>query len=311
MLDGKVGFLDRSLKWTIPPQFAVARSFHDGYAAVQFFDPHGQPGRWGFIDRRGKPVWSDDTGTFLELGDFNDGRAKALVQGAGPDGEALWGYLNKRFRFEIEPTFRSARDFTNHVAAVEYQNQGWGFISRNGNWEIEPTFDDADDFDTRLAMIRHQGKYGYIDRAGKTGIYPQFDRAEPFRLGLARVSREESFAYLGPTATVLWDPLLPLENRFRRGLTDRTAGAQFSKALRAGRTTNPYEFRKLPGWQPQATIPYDPEHLYEERLPPLPHGGLLPPPTSPPTDENETPPTTQPGEYLKLTEPTEVIRLDP
>ncbi len=299
MLGGKVGYLNRNMEWTIPPRFASARSFHDGRAAVQYFTDEGVPGNWGFIDRRGEPLWTDDSGRVLELGDYNDGRAKVLVGSAAddPSGEALWGYLDQRYELVIQPRFRSARDFTDEVAAVELGSDGWGYIRRDGSWTITPQFDDADDFDDRLAMIRHNGLYGYIDKAGRTGLYPQFRGAEPFLFGYARVARDQSFAYVHESGYVLWDPLVAQRRIVRDTLVDATAGAQIQRQVAAGDTVERYLYRKIPEWRPQAPIPYEPEFRYEEKLPPPPRGGLI----EVIEDADDT-------DVIERTEPTETLK---
>ena len=53
------------------------------------------------------------------------------------DEQGLWGYINAKGEWVIEPQFDHATDFyASDYAMVE--SGGWGFIDRNGNWAVEP-----------------------------------------------------------------------------------------------------------------------------------------------------------------------------
>ena len=221
--DGKAGFINRAGKLKIPLQYKRVRSFHDGYAAVQF--PNDT---WGYINKAGKVAWHDKSGNVKQLGDFHEGYAK--VQGKVKD-KLVWGYINKAFRFRVDPAFEEARDFHFGMAAVKTQGK-WGFITEAGRWAIEPQFDAVDDFDDAVhssdfeegeadrgerngrdlstastyALVKVDGRWGHLNRVGKGGLVPQFKKADPFFRGLARVSRDDSFAYVSETGKVRFDP---------------------------------------------------------------------------------------------------------
>ncbi|MDI6853876.1 MAG: WG repeat-containing protein [Deltaproteobacteria bacterium] len=69
---GEWGFIDRTGKVVIPPQFRYARAFHEGRAAVQVGD------RFDFIDETGKVVIQAQ---FDRVEDFADGLAKEQLEG--------------------------------------------------------------------------------------------------------------------------------------------------------------------------------------------------------------------------------------
>ena len=67
--DGKWGYIDKSGKFVIDPQFDYAEGFSEGLAAVRSGDE--KTGKWGFIDRSGKyaitPQWDHATPVFQEV----------------------------------------------------------------------------------------------------------------------------------------------------------------------------------------------------------------------------------------------------
>ena len=63
----KYGFIDKSGKVVIEPQFDDAEDFSEGLAQV------GKDGKWGFIDKSGKVVIEPQ---YDYVGDFSEGLAK-------------------------------------------------------------------------------------------------------------------------------------------------------------------------------------------------------------------------------------------
>lgn len=284
----RCGFVNRAGDLKIPLQFKKVRSFHNGFAAVQLPDD-----RWGYIDKRGKVVWVDDTGRVRLLGDFHEQYARVQVELR--NGVIRWGYLTRGFRYRLDPVYEDARDFSDGIAAVK-QDGKWGFIYGNGKWVIQPQFDDADDFDDAegsndfdsdraerekqdgrdlstaglYAMVKLDGRWGYINRAANGGLVPQFKDAEPFFRGLARVERDGSFAYVGETGQVRWDPRVAVN----LGFVDRTGKekarlAQIGNTQVGGQTNDNPANEVIPAPPPrkQAEVPYVSEAKYEEMLP--------------------------------------------
>lgn len=286
MLDDKCGFIDRRGEVVVPLQFKSVRSFHNGFAAVQLPDD-----RWGYIDKRGRLKWVDDSGRVTMLGDFHEGQAR--VKAKLRDGVERWGYLSLAFRFAVDPVFEDARDFHNDYAAVK-QGGKWGYIHRNGRWLIEPQFDDADDFDDAVAsddfldpsqrereqrngrrtdrrdnqtaglyaMVKLDGRYGYVNVAANQGLVPQFVYAEPFYLGLAQVSRGNSFAYVTEQGQVRFDPLAA-----PGGIIDRTLQDQARQDALRDTSARQNAVQPPPPDRRPYRVPYPPEFKYEEVLP--------------------------------------------
>jgi WG repeat protein len=253
MKGGQCGFVNTAGDLDIPMRFASVRSFHNGFAAVRLPSPPGTPGRYGYIDRRGRLVYEDRTGQVAELGDFHEGLARIKVEGK-------WGYLGRSFKVRIEPRFDQARDFTQGLAAIRIAGR-WGYIDKTGRSMTAQTFDSADDFDDTLAMVGLAGRVGYINRVGDRGIEPQFGSARPFFRGYARVDHGPSFGYITVSGSVVWNPEAALLGFINNRSTERAAVAQ-GRYVTHNRTVAPPPMRE------PIPEPYPPDHLYDEVLPP-------------------------------------------
>jgi hypothetical protein len=108
MSGGKYGYIDKSAKVAIPPQFDRAGLFAEGMAAVAVGN------RWGYIDRSGKLAIPPQ----FDLADpFSQG--VALV-GIGPK----LGYIDKNGKFIINPRYDGAGQFGNGLAPVLVNGTG-------------------------------------------------------------------------------------------------------------------------------------------------------------------------------------------
>ena len=253
-LKGRCGFINRKGDLAIPLRYQRVRSFHQGLAMVQLPSQRpGRPGVMGYIRKDGRWAFRDDGRRFQDLGDFNQGLARAESGGK-------WGYINRAFKWQIEPRFDGARDFTDGLAAVKV-GERWGYIDKRGELVVAPRYTFADDFDDTLALVRMGDRFGYVDRRGRVAIAPQFKRAEPFFRDYAKVSHPPSFGYIGLSGNVIWDPRAPLESitdlrlREKARLSTEPELSPGNRRLRLPRAREP---------KPR---PYAPDFVYEEQLP--------------------------------------------
>ena len=97
-VNGKFGYINRSGKMAIQPQFDDAQEYAGGFAAVSM----GK--RWGYVDTQGKLVIAPQ----FDLADpYSDGYA---MVGAGP----RLGYIDKAGKYVINPQYEGA----GHLAKV-------------------------------------------------------------------------------------------------------------------------------------------------------------------------------------------------
>ncbi|MEZ4700349.1 MAG: WG repeat-containing protein [Rhodothermales bacterium] len=161
------GFIDESGNMVVDFQYAEARSFSDGMAAIKISDS------WGFIDPGNNAKIPPK---YIEAGDFSEG----LV--AVRENTNTWGYADKSGRMVIEPQFEDARPFSEGRAAVLIDGF-WGYIDKSGNVIAQPDFDVASPFHKGLAQVIIETRdpnnenniitnIGYLGRDGKYVWYP-------------------------------------------------------------------------------------------------------------------------------------------
>ncbi|NNE45226.1 MAG: WG repeat-containing protein [Rhodothermales bacterium] len=158
--DDSYGFIDRDGNPVIPAQYASARAFSEGKAAIKISD------RWGFIDRQKKTVISPK---YISAGSF--GNKLAPVR----DGGNSWGYVDATGTMVIQPSYEDARSFNDGVAAV-MMNQKWGYIDRDGNQLVATEFDEVSDFENGMGrvvrLVGERTTFGYVDAHGKYVWFP-------------------------------------------------------------------------------------------------------------------------------------------
>jgi hypothetical protein len=188
------GYIDKTGKMVIPPQFGLARDFSEGLASVSESEGSGGAG-YGYIDKTGAWVVAPQ---FSDAGPFADGLAAVCIsEKSDPNLPGTWGFIDKSGAWAFRPRFVSADAFSEGLAMVgETDASGvtkYGYVDKTGAWAIEPTFADAEAFSQGLAAVQAaDGSYawGYIDRTGAWVIRPRFGRADSFAPGgLALVSR--------------------------------------------------------------------------------------------------------------------------
>jgi hypothetical protein len=148
---GKWGYIDKSGRWVIPPQFDSAWMFHEGLAIVR----RGR--QVDCIDRTGHTVFA--TGLSVD-GPFSEGLAPVCDRAS-----ARRGCIDRSGRLAVPTEFDGSMTFHEGVARAVVHDR-CGFINPRGKWVIPPRFKVAHDFHHGLALVEEDGREGYIDRAG-------------------------------------------------------------------------------------------------------------------------------------------------
>ncbi len=179
----KYGFIDRTGRLAIKPQFESVQHFSEGRAFVWFGDT-----RHAYIDETGNVVAKTGYMFADEDTNFHEGLAPSCTD------DDMCGYIDRDGNVVIPRQFKAAdvpsnalHRFSEGLAAVEVDGK-LGYIDKAGKWIIEPQFHSAEPFFEGLAAVEVDGKYGFIDRRGKFIIRPQYDLATRFSEGLARVN---------------------------------------------------------------------------------------------------------------------------
>jgi hypothetical protein len=193
VVNGKWGFINKTGKVIIKPQFDDAGCFREGLAPVE------KNGKWGYIDKKGNLAvdFKWDWGW-----DFYENRALVMLADK-------WGYIDTKGAIVIEPQFDVASSFSEGLAKVgirterkkAIENFDWGYIDKQGKWIIKqgiaPVYHPVGDFNNGLAHVHIlKGYYGnnviaedgYIDKSGRVIKMPTFDaQASDFHEGLAQI----------------------------------------------------------------------------------------------------------------------------
>lgn len=208
-IDGKKGYIDRTGKAAIPPQFTYAYPFSEGKAAATK-DSTGDTG-WGYIDK---------TGLWIVEPRFQ--WASAFSEGLAPVNRSRdCVYVDERGKLTLQPRIPPGEsdcatvwgDFVNGLSRWKFGRK-YGFIDRTGKTVIEPKFDLTFHFSEGVAAVMVGDKWGYIDTSGKMVIQPMpLMRAEDFHNGLAFVSTKDGkYGYIDKSGKYVWTPTLLYRN---------------------------------------------------------------------------------------------------
>jgi hypothetical protein len=187
-LNEKVGFVDATGKFAIPPKFLEGGSFVDGLAPVrageEYENTHcGQPGynpnsNHGYIDRQGEFIIAPQ---FTHAEPFSEGLAAVGIRDA-KTGREKWGYIDRTGKFVIPLQFDgllgSGQAFSEGLAAVPVadnkpqRNPLVGYIDRTGKFAVQPQFHSHAPFDGGLASAEVY-YYGDVDFSG-----PEFSQEQ-------------------------------------------------------------------------------------------------------------------------------------
>ena len=129
------GYIDKTGKIVIEPQFSTAWRFHDGVARV------GKDGKWGMIDKNGNVVVP-----------FEYDRKPSGV-----------GY-----------TYNVHEASEGLILAYDAPNGYWGYYDTKGNVAIPFQYAQAEDFQGGCAKVRLGQKETYIDKNGRDIIPDQY-----------------------------------------------------------------------------------------------------------------------------------------
>lgn len=235
------GYIDRSGKLVVEKQYQFADDFSEGLAGVVVRNQFGFINKKGemviaprFTPRRGDYSWSGTVATSR----FAEGLAPVTTSSAF-ETIKIYGYIDKKGVFVIEPQFLGAQLFSEGLALVvkwdaetrEITRAGW--INKAGQWVVTEvqnrlsstaftkTFIDPRGFlDWRYSeglvpfyVYTAEGKplHGYMDRNGKVVIEPRaLNKIGPFLGGLARVyvngdeGSSDDYGYINKAGQFIW-----------------------------------------------------------------------------------------------------------
>ena len=223
--DGRCGFLDRTNKWVIRPQFITAGGFFDGLAAVSKV-----PGKWYYINEKGEQFTSYQ---FEKASNFLNGFACVRLGGKT-------GYLSRKgnlihmsVMWDDDSIDGFWGQFSEGLGSYK-KGKLYGYIDETGIEVIPAQFDFVNAFKDGLAEVQIGHKQGMIGRDGKFVINPKylligpygFEGGEfgkvkifgPFRDGLAVVSIAGKRRCIRPDGSYAFSDEYDWSGNFSEGL---------------------------------------------------------------------------------------------
>jgi hypothetical protein len=213
-LGGQYGYIDKTGKVAIKPQFRAALAFANGLAPAQdikerwgYINPKGEwaipakyevalpfaenlgvvrlDGKYGAVDKSGKVVIAP---TYVGMSQFSDGVSAVLMthQHNGPFVSTAWGFIDREGKYIISPRFENVTTFADGLIGLRKLGGNWGFIDLKQQQVIVPQFSEVSGFSEGLSGARDRNmRWGFIDRSGTFVIKPQFINVTPFSEGKA------------------------------------------------------------------------------------------------------------------------------
>lgn len=169
-VNGKFGYIDEKGSYAVNPKYKSATIFSEDRAWVV-----GEGSAPTLIDRDGKELFDMKDVEFVSP--YYDGLAKVEV--IGENGKLLYGFINKKGEYVVNPIYEYAGNFSDGMAAISGEGKE-GYINTSGKIIInDTTFSREGSFYDGHAFVGIREKdysltYGVIDRTGKYLINPQF-----------------------------------------------------------------------------------------------------------------------------------------
>ncbi len=246
LVNRKYGYIDKTGKLAIAPQYENAWSFSEGLAAVQVGE------KWGYIDTKGNLVIQPQ---FTSVDAFSEGLAKVSV-------DNRVGFIDKTGKLVIANNFDYSFGFSEGLAVV-WVDQQESYIDKTGKllMPLEThRLGSLGSFSEGLATIKIDGKYGFIDKTGKIVIEPQFEEAKPFSEGLAAVkvrgSQYSQWGYIDKTGKLVIEPKFFNVQRFSEGLAGVLLDNQWGFIDKTGSVVVPSKFSGPMSFDGNAVEPF-------------------------------------------------------
>jgi hypothetical protein len=201
---GKVGYIDRSGKIVIAPQFAAGASFSEGVAVVWVETPDYAFPLAGVIDPSGSWVIPPQ---FDRIGDFHEGFARAKLN----DQLGTWVLLSRSGTVrrvpsrDVSPNSMSIGEVSEGLVSFSPTGDKFGFMDTAAALAIQPIYTRVRPFHEGLAAVCLE-KCGFVDTHGQIVIPLKYEATLDFRKGRARVCAEEKCGYVSKTGLFTQSP---------------------------------------------------------------------------------------------------------
>ncbi|KAK3582429.1 hypothetical protein CHS0354_023975 [Potamilus streckersoni] len=211
----KYGYINQEGRFVIELQYADAKPFSNGMAAVGIKSNDGGL-LFGFIDSTGymavPPIFSQVKPFY---------RGVALVASfQDKKGELLWGLINKKGEYLVRPSFLQVRQFKSGLAGVSLKSKSdtetWGFIRTSGEFAIAHRFEWVGDFEGVVCPVKYKGKFYFLLKNDRLLTSKQFDQVGMFRDGFAKVLMNGKWGHIDKTGDFISSAEFDEVGDFRR-----------------------------------------------------------------------------------------------
>lgn len=200
--NGKQGYINKTGKVVISPQYKKVKGFSEGFAPV--YDVNGM---W-IIDKKGNKLTQNK---YFRVDYFSNGLAAASLY---KNGSFKDGFLDRSGKFKIitDQGYSNYSDGLVVVCERDNNSMKFGYMDKEGKIAIDFKFDYAFDFYNGIAVVISDGKVGYINKKGDYIIKPQFGKMKNygysfFREGIAVAnvgdSDNKKFVYIDQKGEII------------------------------------------------------------------------------------------------------------
>jgi WG containing repeat len=197
---GKFGYIDKTGKVVIAPQFFIAQDFSEGLAAVRVEE--SAVGKFGYIDRTGRMVIPP---RFNQARPFSEGLS-AVETSAQVVGnqvvDTAWGFIDRAGVMKIPDKYNFADSFSEGLAQVAIKpGVSMGYMNHDGKFVIPPGFSEAWSFSDGFAAVCSEECF-YVNRSG-TAVLKGFSARWPFSDGLVVIGLDGPQVYVDKNGRVV------------------------------------------------------------------------------------------------------------
>ena len=149
------------------------------------------------------------TDIFKEIGDFNDGYAKVILNDK-------WNFINRNNKLLSDTWFDWVNNFYNGYAYVMLGDKG-NLINQNGKCISDTWFDWVDDFYDGYVKVKLNNKWNLIDKNGKLISDMWFDDMDIFHDGYAKVKLNNKWNFVDTNGKLISDTWFDWVRYFSNG----------------------------------------------------------------------------------------------
>lgn len=178
-LNKKEGYIDKTGKIVIPPQFDIACDFKNGTAVII---QKARRDKYGVIDKMGNWLINPDYACIVG---FEEKYSIFSIEDGSIRGK--WGLMDQAGKMLINAQYEHAINYREGLVGFLDKYDKYGYMDIGGNWIIKPQYDDAKMFENGCAAVGIDDKWGIINKSGDWIIDPVYTWTEAFSEGLAAV----------------------------------------------------------------------------------------------------------------------------